>query len=910
MYNSMNGKEILQSKFSQNFKKYYEVELFRNEGFDRRQCIQCSKYFWTLDNNRKTCPEQPCQQYGFIGYSPTSNNLDYLNTWKTIENFFVKNSHQSIDRYPVVARWRPDLFFTIASIVDFQRIEGGKVTFDFPSDPLVVPQVCLRFNDIQNVGVSGKHFTSFVMIGQHSGNGTDGYWKDRCIDLDFQLLNKEFGIQKEEITFKEDVWVGYGAFGYSLEYYVRGLELGNAVFTEFEGSPENFKTMDNKIIDMGAGLERFSWLTQGTSTAYESVFGPVVDKMFKSCGIEYDRDLFFKYSKLAGNLNVDEITNIKETKTKIASQIGVSLEQLENNFHQIENAFAILDHTKTLLFAITDGALPSNVGGGYNLRVLLRRALSMLLTNNWSVDLNEISDWHISYLSNMYPELREHRDEIHTVLDIEKKRYYNTQSRTNDIIKRLKTSSSISTDELITLYDSEGIPPELLKDRGVNIEIPTDFYKQVTDRHLTHKLDIKKITFDLKSLDKTRTLFYEDQTLMEFDGKILRKFEDDKFSYLVLDQTAFYARAGGQEPDLGTLNGKQVIDVEKYGDIILHKIEGKGFSLDESVHGIIDSQRRDILTKHHTATHIMLGAAKRALGSWIWQSSAFKDVDKARLDITHFEHLSKEKIHEIENLANHAIRMNLSVQKLVMDRKKAEKKYGFTIYQGGIAPSKELRIQDIDGWDVECCAGTHVSNTGEIGLIKIIKNERIQDGVERLEYVAGQTAINFIHQQDTLLSDIRNKLSVQSDKIIPSIQTIQSENDTLKKQIKGIPKRMSKPILDEILNSSTSMQGIKFNIIDWEEFDENFHINVGSEAISKIQDLLYVGMCSKDKVCRFIVFSGTICQQKNINANDIVKGLAEKFGGSGGGTPKFAQGGCPKQITVNDVEQYLNSHLS
>ena len=182
----MNGKEILQSKFSQNFKKYYEVELFRNEGFDRRQCIQCSKYFWTLDNNRKTCPEQPCQQYGFIGNSPTSNNLDYLNTWKTIENFFVKNSHQSIDRYPVVARWRPDLFFTIASIVDFQRIEGGKVTFDFPSDPLVVPQVCLRFNDIQNVGVSGKDFTSFVMIGQHSGNGTDGYWKDRCIDLDFQ----------------------------------------------------------------------------------------------------------------------------------------------------------------------------------------------------------------------------------------------------------------------------------------------------------------------------------------------------------------------------------------------------------------------------------------------------------------------------------------------------------------------------------------------------------------------------------------------------------------------------------------------------------------------------------------------------------------------------------------------------
>ena len=189
------------------------------------------------------------------------------------------------------------MYFTIASIVDFQRIEGGKIAFEFPENQLIIPQMCLRFNDIENVGVSGKHFTSFVMIGQHCVANEKGYWKDECIDLDYGLLNSVFGIPKKEIVFKEDVWVGYGAFGYSLEYYVRGLELGNAVFTQFEGDPTNYKTMDDKIIDMGAGLERFSWLTQGTPTAYEAVFGSTINHMIDKCNITYDQDFFENYSK-------------------------------------------------------------------------------------------------------------------------------------------------------------------------------------------------------------------------------------------------------------------------------------------------------------------------------------------------------------------------------------------------------------------------------------------------------------------------------------------------------------------------------------------------------------------------------------------------------------------------------------
>ena len=200
-------------------------------------------------------------------------------------------------------------------------------------------------------------------------------------------MNNVFGIPKKEIVFKEDVWVGYGAFGYSLEYYVRGLELGNAVFTQFEGDPTNYKTMDDKIIDMGAGLERFSWLTQGTPTAYEAVFGSAINHMVDKCNITYDQDFFKNYSKYSGMLNLDEVSDIEITRKQVAEKLGIDKDTLLKKITPFESMFAVLDHVKTLVFAINDGALPSNVGGGYNLRVLLRRSLSKIHSQKWDVEL-------------------------------------------------------------------------------------------------------------------------------------------------------------------------------------------------------------------------------------------------------------------------------------------------------------------------------------------------------------------------------------------------------------------------------------------------------------------------------------------------------------------------------------------
>jgi alanyl-tRNA synthetase len=261
------------------------------------------------------------------------------------------------------------------------------------------------------------------MIGQTCNADADGgYWKDRCIELDYEMLTNRLGILSHEIVFVEDVWLGAGAFGYSLEYYVNGLELGNAVFTEFEGNENNYHVMDNKIIDMGAGLERLSWITMGTPTSYDCAFGPVVQGLVNRLGISKDPEMLSRYfTAMSGRLG-EQINDVNTLKTFIAKSFSISRDELSRIISPFEAIYTIADHTRTLLFAISDGALPSNVGGGYNLRVILRRAISILEKMGWNIKLEDVMDLHIDYLKQMYPELEEHKDDVRTILQIESDR--------------------------------------------------------------------------------------------------------------------------------------------------------------------------------------------------------------------------------------------------------------------------------------------------------------------------------------------------------------------------------------------------------------------------------------------------------------------------------------------------------
>lgn len=899
----MNEKDVLRVKFSKDPKRYYEVDLFKREGFIRKQCSKCSRFFWTLQQDREICPEPPCQQYDFLGNPPTNRRFDYIEAWRQVESFFVKNGHTSINRYPVVCRWRPDLFFTVASIIAFQRIEGGEVVFDLPANPLIIPQTCLRFNDIQNVGISGKHYTSFGMIGQHSIHNSEGYWKDRCIDLDFELLTGPFGIKPEEVIFTEDVWVGFGAFGYSLEFNVRGLELGNAVFTEFKGTPSNYKIMKDKVIDMGAGLERLAWITQGTPTSYDTVFGPVMKKLIERVNIEYDQKFYLKYARIAGMLNIDEISDLEIAKAHAAKQLNVSKDELQAQTSGLEALYALADHTRTLVFAITDGGLPSNVGGGYNLRVILRRALSFLDKFKWNISLEEVANWHIDYLKDIYPELEYHREDIATILNVEKQRYQNAMERTKQTVQNLaKKNEPQSIDELIKLYDSEGITPDMLKKYGLQIDLPSNFYTKVTERHMIEKKEKEKPKFDVDKLPPTRLLFYEDQYLFEFTGTIIKKFNDE---YIILDQTAFYPRSGGQESDGGYIGGLEVIEVEKYGNVVLHKVKGKQLVEGQSVRCKVDANRRSILTKHHTATHLINGAAQKVLGSWVWQHSAYKGIDKARLDITHFAHLTDEEISKIETLANDAIRLNLPVKTEILIRSKAEKKYGFRLYQGGVVPTREVRVLNISEWDVEACGGTHTSRTGDLGFIKILKTERIQDGVERIEFVAGEPAQKHIQMLENSLKKISETVESPQNKVVKSVADMKMLVENLKSKQKQLIQHLAILEIPVILGTVLEIDGIKIYINIKEKLGEEYHVVIGEQVIKNESSFIYCGLTILDNNIKIYIFCGEKAQQKGIKANEIVKKIAKMLEGSGGGDARFGQGGSSQVRNVSKVEDYI-----
>ncbi len=776
-------KEDLIKELQKDSEKYWKVELFDELGFKRKRCKNCGKFFWTL-TEQEVCNDSSCREYEFIGKPLTKRKLNLFETWKEIEKFFVSNGHTLLKPYPIVCRWFP-LYFTIAGIVDFYRMSDDKLDFEFPANPSILIQPCLRFNDLPNVGLNSRSYSCFFMVQQSSlFEEKKGYWKNECINLDFQLLTKVFGIKPEEIVFIEDVWLGPNAFGPSLEYHVKGLELGNAVFTEFEIKNNGFVEMEKKVIDMGAGLERFCWITQGSLTSYDSVFGSVVEKMKEICGLETD-EILEKYFRLCGKINVEESSNIEIALKNISKNIGISVEKLKKKIEPFQALYSIADHSRGLVFAISDGGIPSNTAGGYNLRVILRRALSFIDKFNWNFNFVEICFWHIEELKKLFPNLEENKKQIEKVLEVEIERYKQAKERSKRLVESYIKSGKIPTqEELVKLYDSEGITPEQLKDAGLKIEIPPDFYSKITEMHMKEKQKEEKIPFELAGIPETKLLFYEDPNLLKFKAKVLKNFEN----WVVLDQTAFYPTSGGQLHDKGFIDGLEVLDVQKIGKIIIHKLPGK-VEEGKVVECEVDGKRREILRRHHTATHIVNYSSRKVLGKHVWQYGAEKSVEKARLDITHFQALSEEEIEKIEKIANEIVDKDFEVKIEVLPRGEAEKKYGFIIYQGGPLNEKNVRIVSF-GEEHEACGGLHCFSTKEVGPIIILRTKRIADGIVRIEFCSGEVSLNYLKESEKILEEVSKILNCKYEDVPEAVERLFKVWKKKMKELKKLEKNI------------------------------------------------------------------------------------------------------------------------
>jgi alanyl-tRNA synthetase len=913
-------------------KEAYELPFFKQEGFVRKHCPRCGEYFWTQNEKQEFCSESgsdECGCYTFLGNPATSKKYSLPEMREAFLSFFEKNGHTRIKPYPVVARWRKDIYLTHASIIDFQPYVTDGIAPP-PANPLVISQPCIRLTDISNTGPTfGRHLTIFEMGGAHAFNYPDKtiYWKDDTVRFHHRFATECLGIKSEEVIYKEGVWVGGGNAGPDVECICRGLEVGTLVFMQYKVVGDDFVELPIRTVDTGYGIDRFTWISQGVPSLFQAIYGNLLDKVMDLAGITHiDNEFLSRVAKYSGLVSVDKRANRMVARKRVSELTGIALPTLEKALVPIENAWAVTDHTKTLSFILSEGVVPSNIQEGYLARLLFRRVYRLMRTLNMEpTNLYDIIDMQADYWGKDFPRIKEMQNEIIEMLKVEEEKFVETLKRGEGMVKRItadlkaKGTGKLPMDILTELYDSHGLPPEIVKQaaekEGVKVEVPENFYALIANRHMQAPKPVEEeeakaeqtLEEVAEQLPATELLYYSDVYKKEFEAKILKIVG----TYVVLDKTCLYPEGGGQPTDQGWLTNEkakvEVVDVQKIGKVIVHRLKAPApFKEGSIVHGTVDWDRRYSLMKAHTVTHLINGAARRVLGEHVWQSGTQKGLETSRLDISHYRRLTQEEIHKIETLANQAIGANMKVETTWLPRNEAESRFGFRLYQGGAVPGKDIRVVRTGDWDVEACAGTHLGHTGEVAFVKIVYTERVQDGVERLGYAVGLKALKAVQEQESLLWKVSEVLTAPIDKLDKTAEKIVRElkeaNVEKRSLIKELAARESAVDQTQTTETTTEVAGISIIKREFgETADTDRMLQTASEITKKNPDAVTIFYGTDGKTCKLMIMAGKTTVQRGVNAGNIVKEAAPIFGGGGGGRPDFAQGGGTKPDKLADA---------
>ncbi|MEF8857637.1 MAG: alanine--tRNA ligase [Halolamina sp.] len=901
----------------------YRLDYFAENGFDRRACSACGAHFWSRDPERETCGEPPCEEYDFIDDPGFGEEFSLSEMREEFLSFFEEHGHERVDPAPVAAnRWRDDVLLTQASIYDFQpHVTSGQSPP--PANPLVVSQPCIRMQDIDNVGKTGRHTMAFEMGGHHAFNADEGtdyayqgevYWKEECVEYCEDFF-ASLGVDRQEITFIEDPWVGGGNAGPAFEVIYKGLELATLVFMMLEQDPDgdiemkdgnSYSRMDRRVVDTGYGIERWTWMSQGTPTVYEAIYPETIEFLKENAGVEYDEEeaeLVHRASKLAGHMDIDEAEDMDAARSTIADQLGVATARLAELMEPLETIYAVADHSRCLAYMFGDEIVPSNVGTGYLARMVLRRTKRLVDDVGIDAPLDELVDMQAGRLGY------ENRDTIRDIVRTEERKYRETLERGGRKVRQLAdehaaAGTPIPTETLIELYDSHGIQPamvtEIAEERGATVDEPDDFYSLVAARHdsgaafeeETEALD------RVEDLPETEKLYYDDQERMEFEAVVLDVLEREAGCDVVLDQTMFYPEGGGQPADHGRLVSEEgsvdVTDVQIQDGVILHRTAespGKG----EFVTGKVDAERRRRLMQHHTATHIVGAAARRVLGDHIRQAGAQKGVDSSRLDVGHYERVSREEVKEIERVANEMVTENTQVKAEWPGRHEAEAEHGFDLYQGGIPAGENIRLIHV-GEDVQACGGTHVSRTGDVGTIKILDTEPVQDGVERFVFAAGQAAIAATQRTEDALYGAAETFDVNPEEVPDTAERFFTEWKERGKTIEQLKEELAEARAsgggggEEVDIDGTTA------VIQRLDADAD-ELRATANALVEEGQVAVLGSGAGGSAQVVVGVPDTV----DIDAGEVISELARKVGGGGGGPPDFAQGGGPDVDALDDA---------
>jgi alanyl-tRNA synthetase len=783
-------KALARPEFEQFPEKFYPTKVFEKIGFKRNRC-KCGHYYWRHSEKQDTCGDSNCVgSYKFIGVGTgigkKGKKITYAEAWKVFEKSLstARVPCQAIDRYPVVARWRNDVDYVAAGIYCFQPycVTGE---LNPPANPLICPQFCVRFNDLDNIGLTGRHYSGFVMIGIQVFNYPDKYvfFKEECVEFNYRWLTEELEIEPDEITFIEDVWAGGGNLGPSIEYFVNGLEVGNMVFMQYktfhDGSREELPI---KIIDTGIGLERIPWLINGSATSYVDTFKFALEFLTQKLEVSVNNEIWEKFGPYSCLLNVDEVDDVDKTWKLISEKINVEVDALKKAILIAKEIYVVLDHTRSIFMIISDGSLPSNVGGGANVRNILRRVFALLKKNGWMEKLKmdglvQLFESHKKDLETLYGKFPEYKS-FRSIIEMEYERWLTTDTvQKTKLDKLLKKNNKLTMDDWILAMTAWGIPADAISQISGQ-EPPGTLYYEIAQREERVTKAVEAVLYSTTHLQETEQLFY--QPNFEFEATILDIFKNvsqgGQRNIVILDRSAFYPTSGGQAHDVGELkiDGQvyYISNAEKVGKSVLHILDKplpnpeNSHYIGKSITGKVNEDRRKQLRNHHTATHIVFASCRKVLGPHIWQNGAKKTVDQAHLDVTHFTSITREEELAIENEANRIILKGKKVKKFFMNKSEAELEYGFRLYQGGIVPGNQLRVVQIEDTDVEACCGTHCDNTSEVGWIKILKTTRIQDGIVRLYFVAGEKTIERLNKETAILNELQKIWSIPQTQIV------------------------------------------------------------------------------------------------------------------------------------------------
>ena len=932
-----------------------DLAVFHDNGFIRKQCRVTNLWFWTAEHNRETCGDTSEDEYTFIGNPLISG---FAMRGKALKDamreaflkFFENEEHTRIEPYPILARWRDDIHLTIASIADFQpHVTSGMV--EPPANPLTISQPCIRLTDVDAVGRSGRHLTTFEMMAHHVFNRPDEgkmfYWMEECVKYCHKMLTETFGIDANQITYVENPWCGGGNAGPAVEVIVGGLELATLVFMnleeaadgEIEIKGDKYREMPLQIIDTGYGLERFCWAAAGTPTIYEAIYPETVDWLKHLSGFDSITEqwpsldlatILGEMSRLNGIMNIevgvdgDELTTLFINKL---SERGIKLttEQFNSITDPLARIYAIPDHLHALCNMLGDGLVPSNAKAGYLARMLARRTLRMRDELGIDVSLAELILHHIEInLGNKT--MKQTHDGIATICRLEEDKYAEMLRKGEQVIKTMlnsidKSATVIADELLFSLNDSHGIAPEMAislarKSGWKNTTLRSGFTAELAERHarMAKEAAIENVKQEsmsgVSSLPPTNPLYYDNVYQAEFDASVLHcealsgeNLPDGATHGIVLDRTCFYPEGGGQEADFGTLSTDsvhcRVLDTRKIDDRIVH-ITDAPLNNGDVVHGSLDWNRRKQLMDHHTSVHIIGGAARRILGPHIYQAGSNKSADSARLDITHYNRLTRSDLNAIEKMANDVIVQVSKTEKTVLDRKDADRKHGFDLYQGGAPKGATIRVLRISDHDIQACGGTHHDELGQIGSIRLVRSTAVQDGVERLHIVAGQAALDYARDQDGILRQTSDVFGVSINDVPRTAERFFTEWKEQRKRIEQLEAEIVRLKTSGGDDNTFKHDGVRVVIMEADGGLKNMSRMLKELTLDSDKPTLAI-LGSRDGGGKLMVATteNSLASQR-YDAVEILNSIIVHIAGGGGGRPTFAQGGGSKPDGMTD----------